>query len=292
MPGSGAGAAQDPDSLLPRGFPTLDELAECETAEEKEELCEKADLLVERLEAKADSAEAFVDGPICGFFGFLKPNAIRNAEKARAAAEEAAAAAAELRRKAKGGAGNATVAAGAAVLVLAGAAAVVLGGGVDGVVTQTRRQLRGEDRAGAQVERTVRRRGGGPRLEREGRAGRRARRVRGAPEEVRDERRGRSERERRRGKNNTPRVAFEVILLLSIITRRARERCKRRVPSARGPLSFLSLRRAAKREPGEKAFCREKLISSPHYNRWTTSTSTTVISRPRWRRWSPRVHRA
>ena len=76
-----------------------------------------------------------MDGPICGFFGFLKPNAIRNAEKARAAAEEAAAAAAELRRKAKGGAGNAAVAAGAAVLVLAGAAAVVLGGGVDGVVT-------------------------------------------------------------------------------------------------------------------------------------------------------------
>ena len=134
MPGSGAGTARDPDSLLPRGFPTLDELAECETAEEKEELCEKADLLVERLEAKADSAEAFVDGPICGFFGFLKPNAIRNAEKARAAAEEAAAAA-ELRRKAKGGAGNAAVAAGAAILVLAGAAAVVLGGGVDGVVT-------------------------------------------------------------------------------------------------------------------------------------------------------------
>ena len=39
--------------------------------------------MVERLEAKADSAEAFVDGPICAFFGFLKPNAIRNAEKAK-----------------------------------------------------------------------------------------------------------------------------------------------------------------------------------------------------------------
>ena len=47
----------DPDSLLPRGFPTIDDLAECETSEEKEEICDKADLLVERLEAKADSAE-------------------------------------------------------------------------------------------------------------------------------------------------------------------------------------------------------------------------------------------
>ena len=90
-------------SLLPRGFPTVADLAECESAEEKAELCDKADLLVERLEAKADSAEAFVDGPICAFFGFLKPNAIRNAEKARAAAEEAAAAAAALRRAAAGG---------------------------------------------------------------------------------------------------------------------------------------------------------------------------------------------
>ena len=95
-----ARAPAEEGSLLPRGFPTVADLAECESAEEKAELCDKADLLVERLEAKADSAEAFVDGPICAFFGFLKPNAIRNAEKARAAAEEAAAAAAALRRAA------------------------------------------------------------------------------------------------------------------------------------------------------------------------------------------------
>ena len=129
MPASSGGG--DPDSLLPRGFPTVEDLAECETPEEKEELCDKADLLVERLEAKADSAEAFVDGPVCSFLSFLKPNAIRNAEKARATAEEAAAAAAALRRAAKGGAGGAAVAAGVAALVAAGAAAVVLGSSGD-----------------------------------------------------------------------------------------------------------------------------------------------------------------
>lgn len=110
-------------SLLPRGFPTVDDLAECEDAEEKEELCDKADLLVERLEAKADSAEDFVDGPICAFFGFLKPNAIRNAEKARATAEEAAAAAAALRRAAAGGPGGGVIAGAIAAIVAAGAAA-------------------------------------------------------------------------------------------------------------------------------------------------------------------------
>jgi hypothetical protein len=82
--------------------------------------------------AKADSAEEFVDGPVCSFLGFLKPNAIRNAEKARATAEEAAAAAASLRRAAAGGPGGAVVAAGIAFLVAVGAAAVVLGGGGDG----------------------------------------------------------------------------------------------------------------------------------------------------------------
>ena len=116
-------------SLLPRGFPTVDDLAECEDAEEKEELCDKADLLVERLEAKADSAEDFVDGPICAFFGFLKPNAIRNAEKARATAEEAAAAAAALRRAAAGGPGGGVIAGAIAAIVAAGAAAIILGGG-------------------------------------------------------------------------------------------------------------------------------------------------------------------
>ena len=79
---------------MPRGFPTIDDLNECDTPEEKEELRDKADIIVERLEAKADSAEAFVDGPVCSFLSFLKPNAIRNAEKARAAADEAAEAAA------------------------------------------------------------------------------------------------------------------------------------------------------------------------------------------------------
>ena len=127
-----ARAPAEEGSLLPRGFPTVADLAECESAEEKAELCDKADLLVERLEAKADSAEAFVDGPICAFFGFLKPNAIRNAEKARAAAEEAAAAAAALRRAAAGGPGGGVIAGAVAALVAAGAAAVVLGGGGGG----------------------------------------------------------------------------------------------------------------------------------------------------------------
>ena len=117
----------DPDSLLPRGFPTAEDLAACETAEEKEEVCDKADLLVERLEAKADSAERFVDGPVVGFFGFLRPNAERNAEKARAAAEEAAAAAAALRRAAKPGPSGAVVGGAIAAIVAAGAA-LLLGG--------------------------------------------------------------------------------------------------------------------------------------------------------------------
>ena len=38
--------------------------------------------------AKAEAAEAFVEGAICSFLGFLKPNAIRNAERARDAADE------------------------------------------------------------------------------------------------------------------------------------------------------------------------------------------------------------
>jgi hypothetical protein len=124
----------DPDSLLPRGFPTIDDLAECETSEEKEEICDKADLLVERLEAKADSAEQFVDGPIVGFFGFLKPNAERNAEKARAVADAAADAAAQLRKAATGG-GNGALIAGA-VIVAAGAALLLLVGG-DGTPSET-----------------------------------------------------------------------------------------------------------------------------------------------------------
>ena len=126
----------DPDSLLPRGFPTIDDLAECETSEEKEEICDKADLLVERLEAKADSAEQFVDGPIVGFFGFLKPNAERNAEKARAVADAAADAAAQLRKAATGGGNGALIAGAVAVIVAAGAALLLLGGG-DGTPSET-----------------------------------------------------------------------------------------------------------------------------------------------------------
>ena len=120
-------AAGDSDSLLPRGFPSAEDLAACETAEEKEEVCDKADLLVERLEAKADSAERFVDGPIVGFFGFLRPNAERNAEKARAVAEEAASAAAALRKSAKPGPSGAVVG-GAIAAVVAAGAALLLGG--------------------------------------------------------------------------------------------------------------------------------------------------------------------
>lgn len=126
----------DPDSLLPRGFPTIDDLAECETSEEKEEICDKADLLVERLEAKADSAEQFVDGPIVGFFGFLKPNAERNAEKARAVADAAADAAAQLRKAATGGGNGALIAGAVAVIVAAGAALLLLVGG-DGTPSET-----------------------------------------------------------------------------------------------------------------------------------------------------------
>ena len=127
-----ARAPAEEGSLLPRGFPTVADLAECESAEEKAELCDKADLLVERLEAKADSAEAFVDGPICAFFGFLKPNAIRNAEGRARRPRRAAAAAAALRRAAAGGPGGGVIAGAVAALVAAGAAAVVLGGGGGG----------------------------------------------------------------------------------------------------------------------------------------------------------------
>ena len=124
--------ASEDGSSLPRGFPTIDDLKACETAEEKEDLCDAADAIVERLERKAEGAEAFVDGPVCGFFGFLKPNAIRNAEKARAAADEAAAAAAALRRASAGGPSGGLVAGIVAALVAVGAAAVVLGGGGGG----------------------------------------------------------------------------------------------------------------------------------------------------------------
>ena len=146
MPSRAADA--DSDSLLPRGFPTVEDVAACETAEEKEEVCDKADLLVERLEAKADSAEQFVDGPIVGFFGFLRPNAERNAEKARAVAEEAAAAAAALRRAAKPGPSGAVVGGAIAAIVAAGAA-LLLGGdavapnGGAAVAPKTERPARG-----------------------------------------------------------------------------------------------------------------------------------------------------
>jgi hypothetical protein len=146
MPSRAADA--DSDSLLPRGFPTVEDVAACETAEEKEEVCDKADLLVERLEAKADSAEQFVDGPIVGFFGFLRPNAERNAEKARAAAEEAAAAAAALRRAAQPGPSGAVVGGAIAAIVAAGAA-LLLGGdavapnGGAAVAPKTERPARG-----------------------------------------------------------------------------------------------------------------------------------------------------
>eukprot|EP00740_Mantoniella_antarctica_P001039 CAMPEP_0181391898 /NCGR_PEP_ID=MMETSP1106-20121128/26293_1 /TAXON_ID=81844 /ORGANISM="Mantoniella antarctica, Strain SL-175" /LENGTH=573 /DNA_ID=CAMNT_0023512965 /DNA_START=195 /DNA_END=1916 /DNA_ORIENTATION=+ len=99
-------------SLLPRGFPSAEDLAACETAEEKEELCDKADVIVAKLEAKADDAEAFVDGPVVSFLFFIKANAIRNAEKSRAIADEAAAAAAALRRPAGGLGGGAAIASG------------------------------------------------------------------------------------------------------------------------------------------------------------------------------------
>jgi hypothetical protein len=52
------------DSLLPRGFPSEDDLLECETEEEKEELCDKADLIVEKLEAKVGAVQVESSLPI------------------------------------------------------------------------------------------------------------------------------------------------------------------------------------------------------------------------------------
>jgi hypothetical protein len=64
MPAQSGGGGGGEDSLLPRGFPSEDDLLECETEEEKEELCDKADLIVEKLEAKVGAVQVESSLPI------------------------------------------------------------------------------------------------------------------------------------------------------------------------------------------------------------------------------------
>ena len=118
---------------LPQGFPSVEDF-EGLGQEEKLELCDKADAIVKRLEAKADAAEKFIKSPVTSVFFFLKPGAEKNAIKARVQAEEAAAAARSLRSAASNPLGGAGVAVAATVVGILGAGALlfgVLSGGSD-----------------------------------------------------------------------------------------------------------------------------------------------------------------
>ena len=118
---------------LPQGFPSVEDF-EGLGQEEKLELCDKADAIVKRLEAKADAAEKFIKSPVTSVFFFLKPGAEKNAIKARAQAEEAAAAARSLRSAASNPLGGAGAAVAATVVGILGAGALlfgVLSGGSD-----------------------------------------------------------------------------------------------------------------------------------------------------------------
>ena len=118
---------------LPQGFPSVEDF-EGLGQEEKLELCDKADAIVKRLEAKADAAEKFIKSPVTSVFFFLKPGAEKNAIKARAQAEEAAAAARSLRSAASNPLGGAGTAVAATVVGILGAGALlfgVLSGGSD-----------------------------------------------------------------------------------------------------------------------------------------------------------------
>ena len=118
---------------LPQGFPSVEDF-EGLGQEEKLELCDKADAIVKRLEAKADAAEKFIKSPVTSVFFFLKPGAEKNAIKARVQAEEAAAAARSLRSAASNPLGGAGAAVAATVVGILGAGALlfgVLSGGSD-----------------------------------------------------------------------------------------------------------------------------------------------------------------
>ena len=118
---------------LPQGFPSVEDFEGLEQ-EEKLELCDKADAIVKRLEAKADAAEKFIKSPVTSVFFFLKPGAEKNAIKARVQAEEAAAAARSLRSAASNPLGGAGAAVAATVVGILGAGALlfgVLSGGSD-----------------------------------------------------------------------------------------------------------------------------------------------------------------
>ena len=111
---------------LPQGFPSVEDF-EGLGQEEKLELCDKADAIVKRLEAKADAAEKFIKSPVTSVFFFLKPGAEKNAIKARAQAEEAAAVARSLRSAASNPLGGAGAAVAATVVGILGAGALLFG---------------------------------------------------------------------------------------------------------------------------------------------------------------------
>ena len=117
---------------LPTNFPSVEDL-EGLTKEEKLAIADEADAFAERLVRKAEAAETFANGPVVGVLFFLKPGAIKSAERAAEVAELAEATAAQVRSAAERGDGVSGVLVGAiAATVLIGGGAALLGGSLLG----------------------------------------------------------------------------------------------------------------------------------------------------------------
>ena len=117
---------------LPANFPSVEDL-EGLTKEEKIAIADEADAFAERLVSKAEAAEKFANGPVVGLFFFLKPGAIKSAERAAEVADLAEATAARVRSAAERGDGISGIVIGAiAATILVGGGAALLGGALLG----------------------------------------------------------------------------------------------------------------------------------------------------------------
>ena len=118
----------DEEIALPAGFPTVGDLKGL-TKEEKLALADEAEAFAERLATKADAAEKFANGPVAAVLFFLKPGAIKSAERARAVADLAEGEAALVRAAAERGDFPVALVGAFAALALAGGAALLVSGG-------------------------------------------------------------------------------------------------------------------------------------------------------------------
>lgn len=117
----------DEEISLPANFPTVADLKGL-TKEEKLALADEAQAFAERLTTKADAAEKFANGPVAAVLFFLKPGAIKSAERARAVADLAEGEAAMVRAAAERGEFPVALVGAFAALALAGGAALLVSG--------------------------------------------------------------------------------------------------------------------------------------------------------------------